>query len=143
MTIRPRAVKALRNVRERMRDAAAATHVVAAAARDTSRAALNEQHERMTAFLDDAPEVLAAARTIHELDQVAETTGVHRIAIADANARHVDAVAVTEQTAGKLRERTRQLRTAERLVERVDDSAAKLAARDEQRGNDDLAARRR
>jgi flagellar biosynthesis chaperone FliJ len=143
MTIRPRAVRALRDARERLRDAAAATHAQSTAARELSAADLAVEERRLSEHMDEAPTLLSTARTVHELDRVAETTGVYRIAIADASTRLQSATALTDQTAGKLRERTRQLRSAERLVEIVDDSRAKLEARNEQRANDDLASRRR
>ena|ERR1700712_1550013 len=143
MTIKPRVVRALKDARTRLRDVAAAAHSTTSAARDRCAQQLADDHASLEAALDEAAGTLAAARTVHELDRVAESTGVYRLAIVDATQRHVDAVAATETTADRLRERTRQLRTAERLVEIVDDHHAKREAHAEQRGADDLAARRR
>jgi hypothetical protein len=143
MTIRPRAVKALRDVRERMRDAAAATHATASSARERSELALAEERKRFEEFLDGTPETLASARNVYELDQLAEDTGVHRLAIVDAEADWEETTAVTEATALRLRERTRQLRSAERLVEASDEIRAKAAARVEQSGHDDMSSSQR
>jgi hypothetical protein len=143
MTIRPRAVRALRDARERLRDVAAAAHAQTSAVRDLTRNTLADEERRLAEHVDGAPIMLSAARTVHELDRVAETTGVHQIAIADASTRHAEAIALTELSAGKLRERTRQLKSAERLVEILDNGRARIEARTEQRANDDLAARRR
>ena len=143
MTIRPRAVKALRDVRERLRDVAASTHATAATARDASSAALVLVNDRLEANLAGASATLAAARTIYEVELVEEDTGVHRLAVADATVERDNAIAITEVTAGKLRERTRQLRSAEKLVELVEEHRNQRDARIEQRGNDDMSARRR
>ncbi|MEO8698379.1 MAG: hypothetical protein ABI867_00010 [Kofleriaceae bacterium] len=143
MTIRPRAVKALRDVRERLRDAAAASHAHASSALELSQIALAEERRRFEDFLDEAPTTLTAARTVYDLEEHNEDTGVHRLAIVDAAQRHDEDSQVTNLTALKLRERTRQLRSAEKLVEMVDDQRSKADARVEQAGNDDLASRRR
>lgn len=140
MTIRPRVVRALRDVRERLRDAAAASHAKAATAVASSQAELSAEHDRLEEFLVAARDVLAGARTVHDVDRVAETVVVHRFAIADASARHDAAVSVTETTALALRDRTRQLRSAEKLVELVTEHHDSKAAKAEQRGHDDLAA---
>ena len=142
MTIRPRVVRALRDVRERLRDAAAASHAKAATAVASSQAELSAEHDRLEEFLVAARDVLAEARTVHDVDRVAETVVVHRFAIADASARHDAAVSVTESTARALRDRTRQLRSAEKLVELVETNRDRRASAAEQRANDDLAARR-
>jgi flagellar biosynthesis chaperone FliJ len=62
--------------------------------------------------------------------------------VLDASTRHAEAEVEVEGTAAKLRERTRQLRSAEKLVDRVTEHRNKLEAANEQRGNDDLASRR-
>jgi len=141
--IKPRVVRALKDARTRLRDAAAAAHANAAATRDRCADEVRDEHESLEAALDDAAGTLAEARTVHELDRVAESTGVYRLAVADASERHATAAAASQTTAEQLRARTRQLRTAERLVELVDGHHAKREARAEQHGSDDLAARRR
>ena len=143
MTIKPRAARALRDARTRLRDAAAAAHSTAAAESDRSARAVEGEHETLETALDAATTALADARTIHELDRVADHTSAYRLSLADAMQRHADAAAVTETTAGQLRERTRQLRTAERLVDRIEEHRARRESRAEQRSTDDLTARRR
>jgi flagellar biosynthesis chaperone FliJ len=143
MTIKPRTVRALKDARTRLRDIAAAAHSTAAAHRDRSARELEGEHESLEAALDAATEVLAAARTVHELDQVAATTGSYRLLVADAVERHEMAAAATETAACHLRERTRQLRTAERVLELVEERRARRESRAEQRRTDDLSARRR
>jgi hypothetical protein len=140
--IKPRVVRALKDARARLRDVAAAAHATAAATRDRCADAVRDEHASLETTLDDAAASLARARTVHELDRVADATVASRLAVADALARHDDAAAASATTAAHLRVRARQLRTAERLVERVDDHRAEREARAEQHGNDDLAARR-
>jgi flagellar biosynthesis chaperone FliJ len=80
---------------------------------------------------------------VHELDRVAATTGEYRMSVAEAIERHAVAAAATETAACHLRERTRQLRTAERLLEIVEERRARSESRADQRRTDDLNARRR
>jgi hypothetical protein len=143
MTIKPRVVRALKDARTRLRDAAAAAHTTATAHSDRSARELGDEHESLEAALDAATEALAAARTVDELDRVAGATGAYRLSVADAMERHAAASAATATAADRLRERTRQLRTAERLVERVERHRARRESRAEQHRSDDLAARRR
>ena len=142
MTIRPRAVRALRDVRERLRDAAAATHATASAARDASQVALVDEMHRLARHVGEAEQVLGNARTVYDLERYDEDTGVHRIAIADATKRRDQATAASQVTATSLRDSTRRLRSAEKLVELVETNRDRRASAAEQRANDDLAARR-
>ncbi len=142
MIIRPRAVRALRDVRERLRDVAAATHATAATVRDASQVALVDEELQLERHVGDATHVLGGARTVYDLDRYAESTGVYRIAIDDATTRRDQATATTQVTATKLRDSTRKLRSAERLGERVETHLDRRASAAEQRANDDLAARR-
>jgi len=143
VTKKLRVVRALVDARTRMRDVAAAAHSTAAAQRDHAARALSDEQAALESHLDGAVDALASVRHIHELDRVAESTGVYRFAVADAHVRHVEAHAASEATAGKLRDHTRQLRTAERLVDVIEEHRTKQEARAEQRGHDELAARRR
>lgn len=143
MTIKPRVVRALRDARTRMRDAAAAEHSTTTAARERAEQKLADERAALDAALDAAADSLAAARTVHEVDRVAESTGVYRLAVVDAATRHSQAVHANHATAARLHERTRQLKTAERLVDLVEDFRAKREATAEQRSADDMAARRK
>ncbi|MBL0218074.1 MAG: hypothetical protein IPQ07_29865 [Myxococcales bacterium] len=127
----------------RLRDAAAASHATASAARDTSHLALVSQRESLDDFLDEASEMLAAASNVHDLCSVGDITGEFELEVADASARHDEAVAAVAISADHLRDRSRQLRRAEKMVERVDLDRARVDARGEQRMNDDLSTRRR
>lgn len=142
MTIRPRAVRALRDVREKLRDAAAATHAAASATRDASQLALVDEQQQLERHVDEAEQVLSSARTVYDLERYDENTGVHRFAIADAATKRDQAEAASQLTAQSLRESTRKLRSAEKLVEHVQNTRKSAAAKAEQRANDDMAGRR-
>jgi flagellar export protein FliJ len=143
MTIKPRVVRALRDARTRLRDAAIAEHTLAAHDGLTASAQLASERGRLESVLDDAHVTLAAARNVHELGRVAELVTAHHGAIAIAAKVEADAAVVTEAAAAKLRERARALRAAEHLVELSDRHRNMRDAKREQRGNDDLSARRR
>ena len=143
MTIKMRTIRALKNARARLRDVAAAEHSMASVIRDRSAQALQDEHASLATTLDDAAELLAAARTVHDLDRVAEGTVVSRLSVADAAERHQAALTASMSTADRLRERTRQLRTAERLTEIVEHRRAKRESRSERHRLDDMVARRR
>jgi flagellar biosynthesis chaperone FliJ len=143
MTIKPRVARALNDARTRLRDAAAAAHSTATAVSARSARELETEHESLETALDAATGMLAAARTIHELDRVAADTGAYRLSVEDATQRHTVATAATATAADQLRERTRQLKTAERVVELIDERRARRESRAEQRQVDDMASRRR
>jgi hypothetical protein len=143
MTIKPRVVRALKSARTRLRDVAAAAHSTASAVSERSARALEAEHDSLETALDAATDTLASARTVLELDRVAAATSEYRLSVADAMQRHADANAATQTAADRLRERTRQLRTAERLLEQVEHRRARRESRAEQRRTDDLVARRR
>lgn len=142
MTIRPRAVRALRDVRERLRDAAAATHATASAARAASQTALADEQQELERHVSEAVVVLSNARTVYDLERYDEGTGVHRIAIADATTKRDEADLAKQATAQQLRESTRKLRSAEKISEMVQTTRDRAAASAEQRANDDMAGRR-
>ena len=143
MTIRPRAARTVRELRTRLRDIAAASHASSVAARERSREALDAERRALDAHLDTAEQELQDARSIHDIEMFDEDTGVHRIAIADAAQRFAEDTAQTQVSEAALRERARQLRSAEKLVERIDRGVASRDAAIEQRAHDDISARRR
>ena len=142
MTIRPRAVRALRDVRERLRDAAAATHATASAAHEASQAALVDEQDELERHVSEAATELSNARTVHDLERFDGDTGTHRIAIADAATKLDEADLAKQATAQQLRESTRKLRSAEKISEMVQSTRDRAAAKAEQRANDDMAGRR-
>jgi flagellar export protein FliJ len=143
VTLRPRAVRALRDVRVRLRDAAAASHAVVTAARDQTHLALVREQDALEDYLDEATDILAAASNVHDLSSVGDITGVYKLEIADASSRHDEATAAAETSADQLRDKARLLRRAEKLVERVTQDRAKAEAKLEQRMNDDMTTRKK
>lgn len=143
MTIRPRAVRALRDARVRLRDAAAATHAVATTARESSHLALVREQDALEDYLDEVTDLLAAVTNVHDLSSVGDITGVYKLEIADAASRYDQATAAAETSAEQLRDKARLLRRAEKLVERVTQDRAKSEAKVEQRMNDDMTTRKK
>jgi flagellar biosynthesis chaperone FliJ len=126
-----------------MRDAAAAEHSIAQSDRDAAAQQLANEHDSLTATLDGATAELANARTVHDLGQVAAIVISHHDAITVASKTHADASTVADEKAGRLRDRARQLRTAERLVDMSDRMRADRDAKIDQRLTDDIGGRRR
>jgi hypothetical protein len=143
VTINPRVVRALRDARLRMRDVAVAEHSNAATARERAAQGVDAAKDELEEFLDEATTTLTQIRSIYDLDRIAETVTAHHIEVATATQHHVDAIAVTEAAADRLRDRTRLLKTAERLVEMSDKDRSDREQRIEQRGADDLTGARR
>lgn len=143
MTIKPRAARALRDARLRLRDAAAASHAAAVAVHERRSHELLAEEDSLDTFLDEAADTLSEARSVADLDRVAEATGVHRLNVAEAAARRDAAAAASRDSASKLRSTAQKLRTAERLVERAEEHVARRESTAEQRATDDLAGRRR
>jgi flagellar export protein FliJ len=136
-------VRALREVRVRLRDAAAASHAVASAVRDQTHLALVRHQDSLEDYLDEATDILAAASNVHDLSTVGEITGVYKLEISDASSRHDEASAAAEISADQLRDKARLLRRAEKLVERVTNDRAKSEAKVEQRMHDDMTPRKK
>lgn len=143
MTIRPRAAKSVRDLRTRLRDLAAASHAGTVAKRDQSRDALVAEHAALEEHLDTAHHTLAGARSVYDLQMIDEDTGVHRLCIADATKQLDVDTKQTHVSEAALRERARELRSAEKLVERIEDTLSRREATAEQRANDDIAARKK
>lgn len=145
MTIRPRAAKSLRDLRTRLRDLAAASHAGALAARDRSREALEAQVQALEEHFDTAQHELLDAKSIWDVESIDEDTGVHRIAIADANKQLAEDTKQTQISEAALRERSRQLKSSEAILERIETALDRKLSVAEQRAYDDIsaAARRR
>lgn len=141
MAINTRAAKMLREARTRMRDVAAAEHAVAQSGQHDAAKRLETEHQSLADTIDGAGAQLANARNVHDLDQVAMMINAHKYAIDAAVKTHDDAKAAAELTAGKLRERARQLATAERIVEIAVKTRSDSEARHEQRTTDDIGGR--
>ena len=143
MTIRPRAARNVRDLRTRLRDIAAASHASTGAAQQRSREALDAEHRALDEHLDTAQHELLEARSVYDIETFEEDTGVHRIAILDAAKQFDDHTSQAKLSEEALRERARQLRSSEKLVERLEHGVAVRDAANEQRANDDISARRR
>jgi len=127
----------------RLRDIAAASHATTVAARDRSREALEAERRALDEHLATAEHELLDARSVYDIETFDEDTGVHRIAIADAAKQLDDDTAQTKLSEAALRERARQLRSSEKLVERLEHGVAAREAVNEQRINDDISSARR
>lgn len=143
MTIRPRAVRSLRDARERLRDIAAARQTQTQIACERAKHELAAHTDHRDDFLDEAPTLLEAARSVDDLMNVAEATGEFELAIVDAEkvcARESDA---NLHASLQLGERTRALRTVEKIADRMDRDRLTAESRREQQHSDELAGRRR
>lgn len=143
MTIRPRAAKSIRDIRSRLRDLAAASHANTVAERDRSRDAVLLEEQALEQHFDTAQHELLEARSIYDLQSVDEDTGVHRIAIADAQKVLASNTKQTQVSEAALRESSRKLKSSEALVERIEDLISRRDAKAEQRAHDDMSQRKR
>lgn len=142
MTNRSRSARVLREVRTRLRDVAAASHAVASARHDDTHRSLVAEEDRLEAFLDEAHIALASARNVHDFDLVAGHIDGHKLTIQDATAVHATSATRMQESQLELIASTRKLKTAEKIVERIDVEVARNEARHEQRAQDDLSRRR-
>jgi flagellar biosynthesis chaperone FliJ len=142
MTNRARNARVLRKVRTHMRDLAAASHAVATAQRHTAQQALAAEENQLEAYLDNAHLSLTAARNVNDFDFVSYHVDSHKQAIAGAAAEHTTSTDRMNESHVALVASTRKLKTAEKLVERIDLEVAKTEQRNEQRAQDDLTRRR-
>jgi flagellar export protein FliJ len=145
MTINSRVARSVRDVRAKLRDLAAAEHTSAASRTAAAATRVDDEHARLEETLDEAEDQLAAVTNVHDLDTIHGLVASQRAAIDDAAATHTAAAEVSDLSAMRLRARTRQLKTAERVVELVRHERARRESKIDQRRNDDLttAARRR
>lgn len=138
----PKLLRALVSTRNRMRDLAAAEHAVRDGACTVAATAVANETTHLDVLLDGAGHILGRALSIYDLDRVAHDVAAQRATIAHARQHHVEARAIADLAASALRDRTRQLRTAEKLVEISRDERASTESRAEQRGADDMTASR-
>jgi hypothetical protein len=143
MTIRSSVARQVREARERLRDIAAADHAVAETANRAATDHVANERARLALVLDDAPAALEAATSVYELERVAGTVGEQAGAVQSAEKGRAVAADRARASAAQLRERTRLLRSAEKVVELVEKTRATAEARAEQRSADDLVGSRR
>ncbi len=142
--VKPRAARVLRDVRERLRDAAATTHAAATAHTDRAAGQLAIERDRLGATMAGAA-VGARPRAVGQRARARARRRRRQPARSPthAAAHHLEALVAAAATGDALRERARQLRTAERIVELVDKSRNDAEAKRERIACDDLAARRK
>lgn len=143
MTIKPKAARALVGVRTKLRDLAAASHAVATARSHEMSSEVAAEADRLEASYDSSRDILAAARSVMDLERGGDAIAYARAELDDARQRASEAEAYAAQTHEALRAKTRQLKSAERIVELVETNLFEREARGEQRIGDDLAGRRR
>lgn len=139
MKAKLRTLKRVRHVRERLRNAASATLEVA----DRRYLSTREMHDgaagTLTDLLDSALERLMTIRGVNDLSLFDETRGLAARNIVDAAEEMAAASAVSEQLRGELRLKERDLRSTDRVIDRVRDEIDHLERREEQKLVDDLA----
>ncbi len=145
MTINSRVARSVRDVRAKLRDLAAAEHTTAASQTARAAARVDDEHARLEDTLDEAEDALEAVTCVHQLADIHGLVASQREAIDAAVISHTAATEIAELSAARLRARTRQLKTAERVVELVRHERALRDSKIDQRRNDDLvtSARRR
>jgi hypothetical protein len=145
MSINSRVARSVRDVRAKLRDLAAAEHSSAASNTAVAAARVVSEHARLEDTLDEAEDALEAVTNVYQLDDITGIVASQRAAIDEAVVSHTAAAEVTDLLAMQLRARTRQLKTAEKVVELVRHQRARRESKVDQRRNDDLtsAARRR
>jgi flagellar export protein FliJ len=142
MTINSRAARALRDARTRLRDIAAADHANQSAARDRAADRVAAEREIFASQITRAANDLGGARSIYQLSLVADLLDEQSGVIASVSRAQAEAQTSADAAAAKLRDRTRQLRTAEKLVEIAKTERDTHDAKAEQRSSDDLVGAR-
>lgn len=137
-----RNARVLREVRTRLRDLAAASHAVATAQHDTTKSVLEAEEHGLESYLDNAHVSMSGARTVYDFDLVSFHIDGHKQAINDAAAEHDTSTTRMQQSHLALVASTRQLKTAEKLVDRISEEMARAEHKSEQRAHDDLGRRR-
>ncbi|MEO6777322.1 MAG: hypothetical protein ABI467_30620 [Kofleriaceae bacterium] len=143
MTINSRVARSVRDLRSRLRDLAAAEHGEATAKTSAAAAHVSSQEQLLEDTLDEAEDTLTGITNVYGLDHVAGLVAHHREAIVDATTAHAAAAEIANLAEARLRSRIRQLKTAERVVEMVQDHHAAREVRAEQGAHDDLVNARR
>jgi hypothetical protein len=143
MTINSRVARSVRDMRSKLRDLAAAEHGAAASKTAIAAAHVDHAHACLEDSLDEAEHHLTAVTNVHQLADIGGIVASHRAAIDDAVLVHLTASEIADLSAARLRARTRQLKTSERVVENVRHARARAESKSEQGRNDDLTTARR
>jgi hypothetical protein len=142
MTKKRRALVRLRDARGRLRDIEAARTNQAAAHQNVQEQGLATASRDLVSAVVRACERLGRARHVGDLEAAHADVGLAREDVAEA---HVSVLAATEarrRAAEILRQRSRELRTTERVLDRVSSAERLDSDRREQRFVDDLVSSR-
>jgi hypothetical protein len=137
MTVNRRMVRSLRDVRLCLRELALAEHAAVSDSEMRAEEILAAANHDLEGTLAGAPAAMSAASSIAELDRISQMVAAHHVCLDEASGGYAAAVALTEAAYAVLRDRTRQARSAERLVERFDRESARRESAQEQRSHDD------
>jgi hypothetical protein len=143
MSINSRVARSVRDVRAKLRDLAAAEHSTAVSNTAMAAARVDDEHSRLEDTLDEAEGALEACTNVHQLASIHSLVEGQREMICAAIASHCAAAEVADLSSARLRARTRQLKTSERVVEQVRHARARRESKIDQRRNDDLTTARR
>lgn len=143
MTIDARVARTVRAVRAKLRELAAAEHQTAANATQAAAATKTAEETQLAELLDGASGVLCGVTSVHELDDLGDLVASQRASCDAASGSYDAAQQISELSAARLRARTRQLKTAERVVEIIRHERARRESKADQLRNDDLSTARR
>jgi flagellar biosynthesis chaperone FliJ len=143
MTVNRRTVRALCDVRERMREIAAAEHSSRSQTQLRAEEVLAAARRELECSLDHACGELEAAGSVDELDRVAQQIAAHHEGVEAASAEVASAVILTAETAQRLRARASEVASASLILERCERESSRRAQRQEQRILDDQRRRGR
>lgn len=143
MTIDRRTIRALRDVRGKLRDLALAEHATTSA----TQLRCEEVKAAARAELEDsfasASAALGTASTVAQLERISQDVAAHHVCLDEASAELAAAVLRTEEASRQLRQRAQQVESARRISENVERESAQRVSRQEQRSHDDLRRRPR
>lgn len=142
MTQKRKALSRLRDARGRLRDLEAARTAVAAAKLDEKERGLTAANHDLVTALVDACDRLARARAVGDLEAAHEGIGHARDGVLAARKQVAIAAEARRAAAALLSKRERELRTTERVLDRVTTAERREGDRREQLMLDDLTGAR-
>lgn len=142
MTHKRKALSRLRDARGRLRDLEAARAAVAAARLDEKERSLRAADHDLVTALVEACDRLASARAVGDLEAAHEGVDHARGGVLAARKQVAVAAEARRAAAAQLSKRERELRTTERVLDRVTTAERREGDRREQRMLDDLTGAR-
>lgn len=137
MTVRPRQLRAVIAARGRLRDLAGVAHANAAAAEQEAADAASTAAAELEQSLATARDRMASSSGVTDLMRIADELAADRAQAAAAEKAREAANARARASAAALRQRERELRTVERVLEDSRERLAAMAEKGEQRATDD------